>query len=208
MAIRPVFVISNSSPYYEEKSISFEYYNGFAEIQKKKSIKSLHEAFLKQFPNHKVLEISSKSEDELGVQLSAFNLKIKTNNQKEYSVESAFQASKVFEHGGPYKDLLDKSSREAKKDPRLKESGRLQNFYFGKRFFPLFPTTYFYNWLYINSLHFYPDLESQLMKYTSFTDIAFNPDKSINCQAKAAAVYVSLRKKGILEQAIENKDTF
>ena len=46
------------------------------------------------------------------------------------------------------------------------------------------------------------------MKYTSFTDIAFNPDKSINCQAKAAAVYVSLRKKGILEQAIENKDTF
>lgn len=208
MAERPVFVISNSIPYYEEKLISFQYYSGFAEIQKKKSIKSLHEAILKQFPKNKVLEISSKSENELGVKLSAFNLQIKTNRQKEYSVEAAFQASKVFEHGGPYKDLLNKSSREAKKDPRLKESGRLIGFYFGKRCFPIFPTTYFYNWLYINSLHFYPELESQLMDYTAFTDIAFNPDKSINCQARAAAIYVSLQKNNLIQKALEDKDAF
>lgn len=40
------------------------------------------------------------------------------------------------------------------------------------------------------------------------TDIAFNPEKSINCQARAAAVYVSLREQGLLKKALENKETF
>lgn len=124
------------------------------------------------------------------------------NSKKEYSVEMAFQASKVFENGGPYIDILEKTSKQAKTDPRLKNSGRLKCFYFDKRRFELLPMTYFYNWLYINTLNLYPDLANALMEYDSFTDIVFNPDKSINCQARAAAVYVSLRKKGILEQAI------
>jgi type I restriction enzyme M protein len=71
---------------------------------------------------------------------------ITTKTEKKYSVESAFQASKVFEFGGPYKDILDKTSREAKKDPRLKNSGKLKFFNFGNRKFELVPTTYFYNW--------------------------------------------------------------
>lgn len=37
-----------------------------------------------------------------------------------YSVECAFQSSKVFENGGAYTDLLYKTSREAK-DERLKK---------------------------------------------------------------------------------------
>ena len=33
------------------------------------------------------------------------------------------------------------------------------------------------------------------MNYDAFTDIAFNLDKSINCQAEACAFYVALRKR-------------
>ena len=133
---------------------------------------------------------------------------LKTLDNKSYSVESAFQSSKVFERGGPYKDLLKKTSREAKKDPRLKESGKLVSFYYSKRIFPLFPTTYFYNWLYINTLHLHHELTDELMQYTAFTDIAFNQNKSINCQACAAAIYVSLTRSGMLEKAIASPESF
>lgn len=208
MAKRPIFTTSDTKPYFFEKNIEFIYYSGFSTVQKQKSIKSLHEAFLKNNSQNKILEISSNSTNNLGIQLSAFNLIIKTKTDKQYSVEVAFQSSKVFEKGGPYKDLLTKTSKEAKKDPRLKSSGKLKSFYFGKRIFGLFPTTYFYNWLYINALNLYPNLSEELMNYNAFTDIAFNPNKSINCQARAAAVYVSLRKAGLLEEALKNKEAF
>lgn len=208
MAKRPVFIVSDNNPYVIEKYIDFQFYSGFSLNQKQKSIKSLHEAYLQIHQSSKILEISSKSESELGIKLSAFNLMITTKSNKEYSVEMAFQASKVFENGGPYIDILEKSSKEAKKDIRLKNSGKLKYFYFNNRKFELVPTTYFYNWLYINTLNLYPNLADMLMDYDAFTDIVFNPDKSINCQARATAVYVSLRRNGLLNQALKNKDTF
>lgn len=208
MAYRPVFRITDDCPYYKSEIVGFTYYNGFAVSQKKRSIASLHQAFLSSNSTEKVLDISSSSEESLGVALSAFNLQITTLDGKSYSVESAFQGSKVFEHGGPYKDLLTKTSREAKKDPRLKDSGKLISFYFSKKEFPLTPKTFFYNWLYINALHMHPELTEQMMKYTAFTDISFNPQRSINCQACAAAVYVSLRKNDLLAKALETPERF
>ena len=96
MAKRPVFTTSNTPPYFIEIETEFTYAPGFSIVQKQKSIESLHEQFLKKHNNKKVLEISSKSKNELGVKLSAFNLMVKISNNKEYSVEVAFQASKVF----------------------------------------------------------------------------------------------------------------
>lgn len=46
------------------------------------------------------------------------------------------------------------------------------------------------------------------MEYDTFTDIEFNPAKSINCQAMAAAVYVSLRKEDFLAKALESTEDF
>ena len=54
--------------------------------------------------------------------------RITVNVFKEFSVENAFQAGKVFENGGPFLDLLTVTPREAKRDTRLKESGRLLKF--------------------------------------------------------------------------------
>lgn len=208
MAVRPVFVVSLDSRYCISENVEFEFFSGFSDKQKKRCINSLHQSYLKTNQGKKVLEISSKSEDELGVRLSAFNLMMKSENGKEFSVESAFQAGKVFELGGPYLDLLDVPSKAAKRDERLKTSGRIIAFEFDGKRFGTEPRTYFYNWLYINSLHQHRELTEPLLRYDAFTDIEFNPQKSINCQAEAVAIYVSLTKQGLLEEALQNEDRF
>lgn len=208
MAKRPVFLTLDQPPYYCEESVEFTFYSGFAQSQKIRSVRSLHKAFHDRHPAERVLEISSASEEKLGLSLSAFLLSIELTDGRVCSVESIFQSSKVFERGGPYRDLLNKSSREAKKDPRLKESGQLIAFNALGREFPLTPKNYFYNWLYISALQRHPELAKQLADYTAFTDIAFNPERSLNCQACAAAVYVSLHRNGILAEALSNQENF
>lgn len=208
MAVRPVFVVSMDKRYCIRENVEFKFFNGFSDIQKRKSIKSLHQEYLKKYDTKKILEISSKSEDELGVKLSAFNLMITTKKGKQFSVECAFQSSKIFEKGGPYKDLLDMPSQIAKKDERLKNSGKIIGFNIDGKNFEAEPKTYFYNWLYINTLYLNKELAMQVMQYDAFTDIAFNPHKSINCQAEAAAIFVSLKKQGLLEKALKDKESF
>ena len=61
---------------FKECYCDFEYHGGFALSQKQKCIKSLHESILKQNPELKLLEISTKSTQALGVALSAFNLEL------------------------------------------------------------------------------------------------------------------------------------
>ena len=73
MAEKKVFIASNEG-YYSEKIITYTYYSGFAVSQKQKCIRSLHEAIRAEFPDKEILEVSTKSTDETGVKLSAFNL--------------------------------------------------------------------------------------------------------------------------------------
>ena len=176
--------------------------------QVQKSVVSLHEAAVTQLRVDKVLEISTKSLDPVGVKLSAFNLMINSPN-RSYSVECAFQASKVFERGGPYVDLLLATSKEAKLDPRLKGSGHLKGFKFYNMSWKLEPRTAFYDWLYINALHKHPDLASEVLKYRAFSDIVFNPERSVNCQAHSAALYVALHERGmLLPEVLKNRDAY
>ena len=153
--------------------------------------------------------MSSKSHEELGIALSAFNLTFTTiKYNRTTSVECAFQGSKVFEHGGPFFDIFDMTSREAKKDERIRSSGRLIGFRFFGVEWELEPQTAFYDWLYINALKKLPHLTEQLLDYPAFTDIEFNPERSINCQAYSVALYISLHKRGLLEKAISSKEAF
>ncbi len=208
MAKRPVFSPRKDRVGVEEKLIDFKWHSGFAVSQKQKSIQSLHEE-AKVFGYINLLEISSKSESSLGVGLSAFNLKITTKkHNRTFSVESAFQGSKVFENGGPFKDLLCADSLTAKRDIRLKESGNLINFKFFNQDFPNQPRTFFYDWLYINALIQNPDLFSLLDSYEGFSDIEFNPEKSINCQAHSVALYLSLKLNDVLNVALESPESF
>lgn len=183
MAKRPAFFVNQGKVISE--MYSFEWYSGFAVSQKQKSIKSLHNAIKKADLNARPLEISTKSMERIGIKASALHLKI--NND---TLENVFQSAKVFEHGGPYLDLLDVSPKEAKRDERLHKSGSLKAFRYQNEEFPLIPQTVFYDFIYITAIKqsFTTDEVNTILRYNYFTDIEFNPAKSINTQARAAAI--------------------
>lgn len=212
MASRPIFIPTpGAKTLVETKTIDFQWFPGMSVAQKQRSVDSLQEAARESMPSlDKILEVSSKSKDVLGVALSAFNLSFTTRKYNlTMSVECAFQGSKVFEHGGPFKDLFQKTSREAKLDERIKSSGRLTKFSFFNMDWELEPRTAFYDWLYINALRKQPaSVIDEITSYSAFTDIEFNPEKSINCQAYSIALFVSLREQGLLDKAIRSKESF
>ena len=208
MATRPVFIVLRTAmSFVREKPVEFRWHAGLAVSQKQKSIAELHAAAKTALGIEKIFEISSKSPDALGVALSAFNLKLSLGDRC-VPVEVAFQSSKVFLNGGPYLDLLDATPRDAKADPRLKQSGRLLTFRFQGADWPLQPTTLFYDWLYLKALAENPQLAEPFGEYQAFTDIEFNPEKSINCQARSAALYVGLRREGLLDEALSSPDSY
>ena len=208
MALRPIFI-----PYFEglrfvrEIPIEFAWSPGFAPVQKKKNVAALHEA-AKAKGFSRLLEVSTKSEEKLGQRLSAFNMPIEIGDGSMITIECAFQGSKVFEHGGPYTDIYRGTSREAKKDERLRSSGRVIGFCFEGIAVPPEPKTAFYDWLYARALAPHREFLSRFDAYDGFTDIEFNPEKSINCQARSCALFVSLVRKGFLEDAISTPARF
>lgn len=210
MANRPIFVPTTYFPYVQEVSLEFEWFPGFSKSQKQKSINSLHRTAIMNELCNAPLEISSKSDKDIGVALSAFNLSVKLGNEALTKLENVFQASKVFEKGGPYRDLLFTSPLEAKRDPRLKESGDLTGFTSrGKdEIWPIEPKTLFYDWIYLNALSRHEELAHQCTKFDGFTDIEFNPKKSFNCQARSAALFVALHREGLLEKLLSDPTTF
>lgn len=204
MAKRPVFIPQLQGPsFVREIEVEFTWFPGFSLQQKQLSIDSLHKAAKHMYGLSHILEISSKSPDPTGRDLSAFNLTLTLPPlERPTAVEAAFQGSKVFEDGGPYKELCARTAREAKRDVRLKESGALRAFQFGEKEWPLDPKTAFYDWLYLNALWQHQDLTETLLNYKAFTDIEFNPQRSINCQARSAALYVALTKRKLLDDAL------
>jgi len=204
MAERPVFIPDNQAPFVREVPTEFGWNSGLSASQKRKNIAALHERFLKAMPGRQPLEISSKSLNPLGVRMSAFNLKKHVPSLgASIPVECVFQGGKVFGMGGPYTDLYAATSREAKRDPRLKQSGMLTGFYYEGRHLSPVPPTAFYDWLYIGALLENEEIAEAALAYDAFTDIEFNPGRGVNCQARAAARYVSLARLGKLDACRE-----
>lgn len=183
MTKRPVFYIHQGKVV--SKEYVFEWFPGFAVSQKQKSVESLHNAVRKANSDARLLEISTKSKDALGQKLSAFHLRLGGN-----TLENIFQSAKVFEQGGPYPDLLCVPPRKAKHDERLKTSGPLKAFSYQGESFPLIPRTAFYDYIYIAAVKesLAPEEIKAITNYNYFTDIEFNPAKSINTQARTAAM--------------------
>jgi len=104
--------------------------------------------------------------------------------------------------------LYFKTSREAKKDPRLLESGDLIAFNYDDEDWPLMPPTVFYDWLYCSALQQNKSQAEALLQFDAFTDIEFNPVKSINCQAASAAIFISLTNKDLINEAMISGKNF
>jgi hypothetical protein len=208
MAERPVFLPADDERHLvKEVFLQLHWHSGFAQIQKEKNIRELHTS-ASAAGLGPLLEISTKSERVAGRHLSAFHLKVKTESGEQIPLECAFQGSKVFEHGGPFLDLYKRDVRDAKRDSRLKESGRLISFQFEGSTFPLEPKTLFYDWLYVNSIYEHREWLERLNHYAGFTDIEFNPYRSINCQARSIALFLTLQKRSLLDEAIRSPEHF
>lgn len=212
MAKRPIFIVSEDPNFlFIEKEIEFEWFAGLSVSQKQKSINSLHNS-ARLSGYDKILEVSTKSEHAIGNKLSAFNLSFPMSDGTLIHLESAFQGSKVFENGGPYTDLYSIKPFDVKKDERISKEHEIKGFKFDGVDWDSEPKTAFYDWLYINAV--FKNIENnaneyqKILDYNVFTDIEFNPLKSINCQARSCAVFVSLYKQNILEIALESKESF
>ena len=199
MAKRLVFFPTppSSLELFREEFVDFEWVPGLAISQGRKSVVNLHNAAKEDLGIESILEISTRSDTALGLQLSAFNLE-KLIGGKKYSVESIYQESKVFEFGGPFTDLISGSSMDAKTDIRLKTSGKLMHHEFEGHIWPLAISPNVYDLIYISALLEF-SARQEVLGYTAFTDIAYSqitlkskPGKSFNCQARSVAIYVSL----------------
>jgi hypothetical protein len=211
MAERPIFVPIESGPnFVREISLEIPWASGFAPVQKKKNIRALHGAAAKQ-GFAPLLEISTKSDVIVGQHLSAFHLNVQSSIGM-IPLESAYQGSKVFERGGPYTALYKVDARTAKRDPRLHDSGRLVRFEFDNQKFPLVPQTVFYDWLYLTAIYPYrmwlKERLTEQEKFAGFSDIEFNPSKSINCQARSCALFIALIERDLFDDAIQSPESF
>ena len=207
MATRKCFFCLQKDNQLGEREVDFHFYPGFALCQKQKNIDAFHSSIRQIFPGANVLEVSSKSKQPLGISLSAFNLTMSING-RQYPVETIFQSSKVFEDGGPYLDLLSVSPVKAKHDERLRTGSRLIGFIFQRKDYPIIPKTAFYDWIYCLALCQHEDLVRDVLKYEVFTDIEFNHQKSINCQARSTSIFVWLARGGKLRTAMQDIETF
>ena len=128
-------------------------------------------------------------------------------------LEAAFQGSKVFATQGPFTHLYEvKDGRAVKRFMNELPDDQLTGFRFEGREWPLSPRTAFYDWLYLQSLREIvgqdDQVEEAIFGVDGFTDIEFNPEKSINCQARSSALFVALTKNGTLTDALTDPDAF
>ena len=65
-------------------------------------------------------------------------------------------------------------------------------FEIGSNKYDINPKTSLYDWLYCNAVLENKELLKEVSNYKCFTDIEFNYQKSINCQARSLAILVIL----------------
>lgn len=178
-----------------------------AASQKKKNVAELHHAAAKLGFGH-VLECSSKSESELGRRLSAFSLEVDVEGIRG-KVECIYQGSKVFQKAGPFPELFDGPPIEAKRFFRDKDFGLITGFRIGERVFSNEPFNAFYDWLFLRALRSHVDfLRKRVFEYDAFSDIEFNPERSINSQARSIAITKTLDCWGELDAAADDYEAF
>ncbi len=208
MAIRPVFIPKDIAPFVDEVQCEFKWNGGFALSQKRKNVKAIHDEFMIQFPGSNLLEVSTKSTEGIGVNLSAHNLmKYVPSLDRKVPIECIYHGAKVFTDGGPHTDIYDMPPITVKKYLHTVASGELSCFRFEEKDYPLLPTTAFYDWIYINAVLESPALIDTVINYDGFTDVAYTPGKCMACQARTVAMLVSIYKLNLLDK-VKNFDDF
>lgn len=205
-AIRPVFIALEDTV--SVQNYQFDFYGGFSLEQKRKSINSFHKV-IKANIDIPILEVSRKSDNLLGNKLSAFNLVI-TIKEKQIPVECIYQASKVF-GDKQFKECLSMNPGDAKKYVAQMVSDNdltLTGFNLFGKSFPLYPFSLFYDFLYIWALSQNEDLAKEIIEFSGFTDIEFNPKKQVASQARSCAIYKHLYIKNKVNDFLKSYEDF
>lgn len=202
MATKMCFRV-NDEKVFDEEIVSFTYVKGMAFSQKVKNVLSFHESIQQQFPTSR--KVSTKSSNELGVALSAFNLLLDGR-----PIESIYHSSKVFTDETCYDFLVDYTPKDAKRFMREHGKGEveLKCYRYNGEDISLTPRTLFYDYIYIMGLMQLPELSKSLSDYDIFTDIEFNEKKGVNCQARACAIYSYMLRTGTVDKYIASMSEF
>ena len=218
MVTRPIFLPTNKKPYVASQVIDFTWIMGMAKSQARKRVISLHQSAATAGRKN-VLEISTASNSTLGENLSAFNLPVTINfgneaqpDHQTHSVETIYQSSKVGVYEGqvvgPHPDWLGLEGKEVKSKIKQTKMDKITLYRYGTHGWPAEPSESFFTWLYIRGLMQQPGLLETLTQYDGFTDIYFNPKKTKNCQARAAAQAVSLYRAGLLHETMNSRQSY
>ncbi len=175
--------------------------------QKKRSIAELHsEALLAGYEN--ILEVSTKSEVQLGRRLSAFALDVELSGVRT-KIECLYQGSKVFQKGGPFVELIKMKPLDAKRYFKERDLGAITHFEFMSLKYDNWPHHAFYDWLFVRALSPHADfLRDKLSLFNAYSDIEFNPNRSINTQARSVAIIACLLKRPNFSGYVEDYNFF
>ena len=202
MATKMCFKV-NEEKVFDEEIVAFTYVKGMAFSQKCKNVLSFHSSIQAQFSNAKILEISTKSNNPLGVALSAFNLTL-----DGCPVECLYHSGKVFTDGTDFEFLKDYAPRDAKRYVRENGVKALKCYRYKGIEIPLETRTLFYDYIYIQALMQHPEISATLKEYDLFTDIEFNEKKGLNCQARACAIYSYMLRTGTVDKYMDSMASF
>ena len=209
-AVRPVFLPGRcgDEPVMTQ-NVRFRWFPGLALAQQRLSIEALHEQALSQHPElGAVLEVSTRSDQPAGRALSAFNLSLKLPRIGLVALESAYQCAKVHADGGPWPELIGQDPMTVRRRLATYRDSPLLGFRLFDQSWPLVPCSLFYDWIYAHALCSHPDLLEQARAFSAFTDIAFNPKRSLACQAGALARVIFLLERDLLDQALASPENF
>lgn len=198
MAVRKVYLPLGEYPYVKEVSVTFPWASG----SKHQNVQAVLDTFHDVYPEVAALEVSLASSQPEGVAAAAMKLPLRLASlEQEVPVGIVYEASKVFENGGPYPELLQLSRQKVQKDPRLQQSGKCLGFRLEGQDYPVEPHPYaFFNWIYGKALQQNPEKAEALLKFGAFSDLELGSSKKDrNSPARAAAVYAGLALAGKLD---------
>ena len=207
MATRTICFPIFGYPYCREQPVTFTWIKG----SKRQNIRAVHDAVHTTDPDVSILEVSSASVQPEGEAVSSLRLLLHLDSvAQDIPISTVFEAAKVFEHGGPFADLLTCEPPKVHKDTRLRTSGELLCYSLEGSEYPTEPyPDSFFEWLYCRALKQFPEKAEQLSRYNAFSDIAAAADskKYYGDSSRAAAIYVGLAAAGKLS-CIDSYESF
>ena len=149
-------------------------------------------ATVEQDRPRRTLEISSRSSDRLGRDLSAMSLPAAGDPHRR-SVEAVYQAAKCYGDGGPDTHLSPSGYEAKRRDRERRRQGPLAGFRHEGRQWPPETGSAFYDWLWTRSAlrHCGHGVVERLQRHDGFTD-QFHRPGALACQAKAAAIVAGM----------------